>query len=356
MRLERKVRENRVLRIAYIGDASGTSLHRARALERLGHDVTIIDPLKFLGRSKWVSRWLYHAGGIGVGLIVDQPIFELVSRSRPDLIFINQGEFLGPKLLRRLRKLGTPIVNYTNDNPFVKQGRSRFRYYRKAISYYDLIVVVRKSNVGQARIAGAKHVMRVWFSADEKAHAPRTLSPEVRRKYESDVVFVGTWFPERGPFMAELIRRGVPLAIWGNRWQKAREWPIIAPYWRGHGIYGEGEYAAAILSARVCLGLLSKGNHDLHTGRSIQIPAMGGLLCAERTSEHLALYREGTEAVFWDDVEECAYQCHRLLRDEHLRHEIAKRGHERALKNNLFNEPVLSSILDKTFQVAGSRV
>ncbi len=56
------------MKIVYIGPAYGTSLHRARALERLGHQVNIIDPWSWLGQSKWVSRWLYHAGGWGVGL------------------------------------------------------------------------------------------------------------------------------------------------------------------------------------------------------------------------------------------------------------------------------------------------
>lgn len=342
------------MHIAFIGPAWGTSLYRARALERLGHTVTIIDPWQWLGRSRWVGRWLFRTGGLGVGWIINRRILEEVRTSQPELIFVNQGEFLGPALLRQLHSMNVPIVNYACDNPFAHRDGMRFRYYRKVLPYYDLVVVTFFENISQAQNAGARKTIRMYLSADERAHAPRTLSPEIQNQYASDVGFIGTWMPERGPFMAELIRRGVPLSIWGDRWQKAREWPLIASHWRGSGMYDDG-YAAAIMSAKISLGLLSKGNRNLHTGRSIEIPALGGLLCAERTSEHLALYEEGREAVFWRDAEECAAQCLRLLHDEPLRQTIARQGHERALRNNHFNEPMLAAVIEKAQQAFSER-
>ena len=178
------------------------------------------------------------------------------------------------------------------------------------------------------------------------AHAPRELGAEQHRRFASEVVFVGTWMPERGPFMAELIRYGVPLSIWGNRWQKAPEWLQLAPHWRGPGLDTDDDYAAAILAAKISLGLVAKNVHDQHTTRSMEIPALGGLFCAERTREHLALYEEGREAVFWSDAAECAKQCMALLADEPRRKAIAAAGHARALRNGHYNERVMARILD----------
>lgn len=89
--------------------------------------------------------------------------------------------------------------------------------------------------------------------------------------------------------------------------------------------------------------------------RNIGTPTLGSLLCAERTSEHLALYEEGVEAVFWNDAEECAAQCHRLLADDALRARIAARGHERALRNNLLNEPMLAAIIKRAVRAFEER-
>lgn len=334
------------MKVAYIGQKYGTSLHRAHALERLGHQVSIIDPWRWLGKSKWMSRWLYHLGGFGVGVAISQRLYRAVSQTAPDLIWVNQGAFFDPFILRRLRTFNVPIINYLNDDPFGGRDKKRFRYFLKSIPFYDLIVVPREINVCEAKQFGALQVMRIMMSADEVAHAPRSLTLNEHQRYASEVAFIGTWMPERGAFVAELIDRDLPLSIWGNRWEKSPEWPVIKPHWRGSGLYDNEAYSAAILASKICLGLLSKQNRDLHTMRSLEIPALGSLLCAERTSEHLALYEEDVEAVFWNDAAECVEVCKNLLADDERRKEIAQKGHERALRNNLFNEPILTSIID----------
>ncbi len=338
------------MKIAYIGTESGTSVQRARALRRLGHDIHIVDPWAWLHSSKTTTRIHFHSGYFLAGLLIDNRLVAEVKKYSPDLIWVNQGEFLGPSVVRRLRELKVPLVNYANDNPFGPENWRGFGRYRKSLPYYDLTVVVFEQIVEQARQAGAKKVIRKYISADEIAHLSCGNSSESKEGYRSEVVFVGTWFKEqRGPFVAELIRRGVPLAIWGDHWQKAKEWPIIAPHWRGPGVYDEAEYASILRSARICLGLVNKTSGNLHTDRSIQIPALGSVLCAERTSEHMAMYIDRKEAVFWDDAKECASICKELLLNEKKREKIAVRGHQRAIENGLFNEPVLSSIVDEVF-------
>jgi len=245
--------------------------------------------------------------------------------------------------------LSTPIVNYTIDDPFGGYHPRRFRLYRRALPYYDLVAVVREVNVKEAMEAGARKVVRIYRSADEIAHSPRALAPDERQASGSEVAFVGTWLPERGPFMAQLIRLGIPLCIWGDRWSKAREWPVLKPHWRGPAVYDE-QYAKVILSAKVALGLLSKGNRDLHTQRSMEIPALGAVLCAERTSEHMSLYHDGVEAVFWTTAEECATACRSLLTDDARRESVARRGRERLQRNGHYNEQVLAAVLK---EVAG---
>lgn len=339
------------MKIAYIGAAHGTSLHRAKALMRLGHDVAQIDPRSWLPESKWASRWLHHAGGLGVGMLVQNRLIRTVQHARPQLIWVDQGEFLGPRIIRNLKKLRVSIVNYAVDNPYGGRDGMRFRQYLRSVPEYDLLVVVREENVHEAKNLGARNVMRVFFSADEVAHASRKLTEEQSDKFSSDVAFIGTWMPERGPFLLELVERGVPLCIWGNRWQKAPEWRLLKACWKGPGLHEDRDYAAAILASRVCLGLLSKGNHDKHTTRSLEIPSLGGLLCAERTSEHLTLYEEDREAVFWSSAEECAEKCLALLKDEPRRRAIAEAGHLRALKNECFNEKVLATILERAMEL-----
>jgi hypothetical protein len=203
---------------------------------------------------------------------------------------------------------------------------------------------VRNENVAEAYALGAVDVLRVYRSADEVSHAPRKLSEIDHKAWDAEVLFLGTWFPERGPFLLDLIKRGVPLTIRGSGWQKAPEWPELKAYWMGGSITGD-DYAKAIQCAKVNLGMVSKENRDLHTTRSLEIPALGGLLCAERTFEHTQMYEEGKEALFWDNSEECALICQSILADEIRLQAISKAGKQRLNRNNYLNQQVMQLII-----------
>jgi spore maturation protein CgeB len=168
------------------------------------------------------------------------------------------------------------------------------------------------------------------------------------------VTFIGTWMPERGPFIAKLIQLGVPLSLYGNRWERAAEWGTIRKVWRGPGIHNEDDYAKAIQCAKICLGLVSLGNRDLSTTRSFEVPHLGGLLCAQRTEEHCDLYKEDEEAVFWDSPEECAQKCRLLLNDHDLRKKIAERGRLRCLQNGTTNERVMDAVINSAVEGSSS--
>jgi len=120
----------------------------------------------------------------------------------------------------------------------------------------------------------------------------------------------------------------------------------LKKYYRD-GSLGGSDYVAAIQGAKVCLGFLSKGNRDLHTTRTMEIPYAGGLFCAERTSEHLELYKEGVETVYWSDVDECARMCKKLLADEVLRENIRLAGMKRVRELGLGHEDICRIILNK---------
>ena len=331
-------------RILYIGPVSGTCLDRANAFRRLGHDITHMDPRTLLPNSVWVDRILWRLGGHWLGWLVARRMGTMLAGQRFDLAYVDNGEWVSPAVVKVFRRHAPLVVNYNIDDPTGPRDMQRFAAYRRAVPHYDLVAVVREDNLPELKALGAKRMLRVWRSADEVTHAPRPLTPDDHARWDCDVLFLGTWMPERGPFLLDLVRRGVPLTIQGGNWQKAPEWPELKAHWRGDQIGGD-DYAKAIQCAKVNLGLLSKGNRDLHTTRSLEIPALGALFCAERTSEHMAMYEDGVEAVFWSDAEECARACTELLTDPARCQAIAARGHARYLRNGHQNERILDQLL-----------
>ncbi len=334
----------KTLDILYLGPRSGTCLDRSRALTRLGHGVHHIDVRGLLPPSSWIDRITWKLGGQWFAPWIRAGLRAELGDRRYHLAYIDNGELITPGIIRQLREHAPLVINYNIDDPLGTRDGARWQAYMRSLPFYDLAVVMRPVNVGEARARGAPMVVHVHRSADEVSHAPLDLTPPERAPWNAEVLFVGTWFPERGPFLAGLIEEGVPLSIRGANWHKAREWQKLRPFWKGDHLAGS-EYVKAIQCAKVNLGLLSKGNRDLHTTRSLEIPAIGGLLCAERTTEHAEMYEEGKEALFWSSVQECAAMCRYALDDDARRISIAAAGHARVLSNGHYNEPTLASIL-----------
>ncbi len=318
---------------------------RKKALERLGHDVFQVDVKEALPRHKLFRAWAFKTGGLGFESAVSRFVLGRVQDRTFDVIFCDSGELVPPILLKALQKIGGKSLVFNQDNPFVARDGQRWRLFLKSLPLYDLYVTPRVSNIAPAKRMGARRVYRTWFSADEILHVPQTLTEDEKAKFRSPVSFVGTWMPERGPFMKVLIERGVPLTIFGPRWDKAPEYAAIKDHVR-LGNLNTSDYTKAVSACDIAIALLSKGNEDLHTTRSLEIPAIGALLCGERTSEHLELYKEGEEAVFWDTPEECADVCLKLLGNPEDMHRIAAAGKARAKINNYYNEAVLENMLD----------
>lgn len=331
--------------ILYLGPASGTSLHRIDAFKRLGYGVRNIDPRELLPRSPWVDRFEWHVSPTILGRMVERRLGGLLAGERFDLAFVDSGSLITRNAVRTLHRHCVSVVNFNHDDPYGKRDWTRFSAYRGAVAEYDLVVVVRKPNVKEAGRLGARNVLLHARVADEVAHRPRALTPDIQARWGSEVAFVGSWMPERGPFLLDLVRRGVPLALFGPGWNKAPEWSELRPYLRAEYLDGDS-YAYAVQCAKISLGMLSKGNRDLHTTRSMEIPALGGLLCAERTEEHEGFYEDGREALFWTDSEDCATICATLLADEGRRKVIATNGHLRYLRNGYTSENLIRNVIN----------
>ncbi len=330
---------------------SSTSYQRYEALKRLGHDVELLDPygiLRKINENKFFSYFHYRTGYKFIQVIVNEwLIAELVRVVTSDLVWVNSGELLGIEAIAKLKSLDIPLILYNNDDPTGGRDKGRFTTLLKAVHLYDLCCVVRDVSKIELEKHGAKKVIRISMSYDDVAHQPFVNPNDIQLEFRSDVAFIGTWMrhEKRDEFLLKLIQQNIKVSIWGDRWAKSPYWNQLKPYFRGNSLSGR-EYVSAIQGAKVCLGLLSKGNRDLHTTRSLEIPYAGGLLCAERTTEHLAFYKEGKEAVFWADVDECARVCRELLTNDELRESIRKAGMRRVREMGAGNETICQRVLD----------
>jgi spore maturation protein CgeB len=332
------------LKILYVGPNDGTSRHRFNSLKRLGHEMELVDPFKAFAGSPFFSAWGFKTGYLGLEGRITRHVLNALQNDRYDIVWVDNGETVSKHLASELKRRCDSIINHNLDNPFTRRDGARWRLFLSALPLYDLFVTPRRSSQIAALEAGAPRAVEMMQSADEQVHRHVALVGEECKTLGSEVVFAGTWMPERGPFMKRLMERGVPLRIFGPRWTKAPEYGMLKSVVTSRGL-DDATYVKVISGSKIALGLLSIGNNDVHTTRSLEIPAIGTPFCGPRTCDHQTLYRDGVEAVFFDTADECADLCLELLQDEPKRQSIGAAGHQRALKNGRFNERICSDIL-----------
>jgi hypothetical protein len=263
--------------------------------------------------------------------------------------WVDSGWWCGARVAAFLKSVADRLVLLNLDDPTGPREPHHWRSLVRAAAMFDLCALVRSESKREFEQLGSPNVLQIWRGYDEIAQAPEQADVVPAGQLESEVAFIGTRMEDRHKFLLELIDRRVPLSIWGGNWQRGPGWSKLRPYWRGPALIN-AEYVAGIRRAKVCLGLLSRLNRDLHTTRSAEIPYAGGLLCAQRTAEHLAMYDDGREAVFWDDAEECAEACHRLLGDAALRERIRAAGAAKVRRLGIGNEQLVTNVLDALFE------
>jgi len=134
-----------------------------------------------------------------------------------------------------------------------------------------------------------------------------------------------------------LVRNGIPAKVYGGGWDHAAATGELASVLQHRFVFGD-EYARAIASFDVNLGIVSKWNRNHTATRTFQIPALGGFLLHERNELVTRYFKEGEEAEFFDSDDELLEKCRHYLDhpDERLR--IAEAGRRRCLESG-YSEP-----------------
>ena len=164
------------------------------------------------------------------------------------------------------------------------------------LKYYDIVFTTKVYNLEELKILGAKRTELFLDSYDENAHWPMNLTDEDIKNFSCDVGFIGTFENDRAEKMLFLAENGIKVVVWGNGWGA---WIDKNPNLiiKNKPLYSD-DYAKAISAAKINLCFLRKINRDEITSRSVEIPACGGFMIAERTKRHLDFFEEDKEAVF----------------------------------------------------------
>lgn len=335
-------------RILYAGPLGNgqTCRDRMLALEDLEYRVAGFDTTTYLGAGPRWARSAAHRVNLGPRLArMNRELVKAAEEAgRFDLLWVDKGKWIFPETLRRIRKIrGARLLHFTPDAQLLL---NKSRHFRQAIPEYDVLVTTKPYEVSGYRRLGAARVLLTGQAYDER----RIASAAAESRFESQVAFIGHVEAHYRDLLARLgAERSIDLRVWGPGWTTRRNRARIPV--AGPGLYGPA-YIAALKSADIGLGLLSKWIPETSTTRTFEIPACGTMLLAERTEEHQAYFDEGTEAEFFDSVDELLDKSRFYLRNAAARRRISDHGARRCENSGYGNRARLNALVNAVDQVS----
>ena len=106
------------------------------------------------------------------------------------------------------------------------------------------------------------------------------------------------------------------------------------------------EYGKTLSAAKIGLGLLSKWIPELHTTRTLEIPACATALVTEKNTDTESIFND-SEVIFYNNTNHLVNEVITYLANDTLLAEKTKNGHQKVI-NGLFSyEQIMTNILQQ---------
>lgn len=336
------------LRIIYVGALweGSTALQRMRSLADIGAIIIPVDTHTDAVRRRekmFFERVLRKLLGPRDLAGANEAIVQAAERNSVDVLWIDKGLTIHPETLQavRERRPYCRIVGYSPDDMMNPNNQSR--RFLEGLPLHDVYFTTKSYGVKELKGLGCRRAYFVGNAYDPYTHRPLLLTDEQRASLGGLVGFIGQWEPERSESICRLAESGVQIRVWGGDWEHCA---CRAPSLKleNRPLWGQ-DYARALCAFDINLCFLRKCNRDLQTTRSMEIPACGAFMLAERTDEHLALFEEGKEAEFFANDAELLEKTRYYLAHPAERLAIAEAGRQRCLRSGYSNHDRMRQML-----------
>lgn len=324
------------------------------ALGRAGHEVKLVADEGY-GAPGWRHPALRASRRLLRPLIardMSRAIMHQLKMFAPHLLLVYKGVFVTPEVLRTARNLGTVSVNIWPDVSTMTHGP----WPPRSLPHYDWVFTTKAFGLeDMKRLHGVTNASMLPHGYDPAVHHVPQLSAIDRLRFSCDISFIGTWSPKKEELLLAVHHAmpGCDLRIWGSQWNRANS--LLHAYIQDSAIYGL-DYARAIHASRINLGLLSEArpgasSGDRLTSRSFHIPACGGFMLHERTSELSHYFLEGEECACFSDGDELAAKIALYLNMPRQRHQIASAGHQRCQTSDYSIDDRAKVVIEKLHEL-----
>jgi hypothetical protein len=323
------------MRTLYVGQLNpgGTCFARLSALRELTSDICTFDSNEHVSMEtlSWLRRTLESYSHVGpVTARANRALRAAAEEHRPDLIWIDKGDWVWNSTSKALRARGAFMVQHNTDALWPRPLPLRFnrRLLRSTPLWFDVFLTTNVDDHARVARHSATASLLTELGFDDDRFELSPLPSGLRERWANPMIFIGHHEPRTEAGILALIEAGLPVTVFGHPpWFASRHRKRLGNHLQPH--LTDDDYVHAIKGAKIGLCFVSAVNYNQTAARSFEIPGCGTFLLAARSPQHLDCYREGHEAEFFGDPRELVQKARYYLEHDDERQAIARRGRER---------------------------
>lgn len=279
----------------------------------------------------------------------NEEFISIVSKEKPDLLFIVKGDFVFPKTLAKIKKIvSCPIVGYVWDEPFYTHNSNIDDYrrsnFKNGLPWYDYIFVFDTFYIDEIKKQGAKSVKYLPLATNPNRCKEANVTDQERRDYGYDVCFIGLPFENRVD-MFECLR-DYNLGVFGDHWIKyfTCRGQKTPSYYKGRasGVTANKIY----LSSKIVLNIHHPQSIEGLNTRTFDVPACGAFEIVDYKKNIERHFEIDKEIVTFSNTDELKSKIDFYLKNDDLRKDIIVRGKQRILNEHTWVHRMKDNVIE----------
>ncbi len=300
------------------------------AIKNLGHELISFDDRQYIipGRIRQRINWLHNLDLNNI----NKRFIRLALEKRPDIAVITGGHRIKASAIKTLKDNGIYTVLWTIDAP------SNFQPIIDVASLYDHIFCQGTEAVELLDNAGMKDADWLPVGCDPVVHRPVDISLEEKEHYGNDVVFVGSYYPNRADLFENLS--DFDFGIWGPGWDKLGSKTRLRECVKA-GHTKPAEWSKIYSASKIILAVHYQDIQKRFpvyqaSPRVFESMACGAFTISDNQRDVFLLFKDGDHLVCFNNPEELIKKVEYYIDHSKERERIALQGREEVLNSHTY--------------------
>jgi spore maturation protein CgeB len=306
------------------------------AIRQLGHDLFVFEDRQHVIPGRIRKRVpMLHRMDLQ---IINRRMTAAAEKWEPDIAIVTGGDRIDSATIQHLKKRGVVCVLWTTDPP------KESCLLPLSAPQYDFIFCLGTETMEHLERAGVRHAQWLPMACDPDRHHPVECTPEERKRYGSDVVFVGSYYPERAALFERLATLNFcNLALWGPGWDALPETSPLRKHLRGLHTRPD-EWLKIYSAGKIVLSSHYRDPRGIPvyqaSPRVFEIMACGAFQLCDDQRDVFALFKEGHDLVKYTDGKDLVVKVKYYLDHPEERKAIAAQGRGTVLARHTYRDRV----------------